>query len=55
MAATLIRWRISAVMGLSGDGAIETDQPLTGLGMDSLMAVRMRNTVRACRRITGKC
>ena len=42
-----LRKRISAVMGFSGDGAIETDQPLTGLGMDSLMAVRMRNTVRA--------
>ncbi len=42
-----LRKRISAVMGFSGDGAIEIDQPLTGLGMDSLMAVRMRNTVRA--------
>ena len=42
-----LRRRISAVMGFSGEGAIETDQPLTGLGMDSLMAVRMRNTVRA--------
>lgn len=42
-----LRKRISAVMGFSGDAAIETDQPLTGLGMDSLMAVRMRNTVRA--------
>jgi len=42
-----LRRRISAVMGFSADGAIETDQPLTELGMDSLMAVRMRNTVRA--------
>ena len=42
-----LRRRISAVMGFSGEGAIETDQPLTGMGMDSLMAVRMRNTVRA--------
>ena len=42
-----LRKRISAVMGFAGDGAIETDQPLTELGMDSLMAVRMRNTVRA--------
>ena len=39
--------RISAVMGFSADGAIDADQPLTELGMDSLMAVRMRNTVRA--------
>jgi phthiocerol/phenolphthiocerol synthesis type-I polyketide synthase D len=42
-----LRRRISAVMGFSADGAIEVDQPLTELGMDSLMAVRMRNTVRA--------
>jgi phthiocerol/phenolphthiocerol synthesis type-I polyketide synthase D len=42
-----LRKRISAVMGFSADGAIEIDQPLTSLGMDSLMAVRMRNTVRA--------
>jgi phthiocerol/phenolphthiocerol synthesis type-I polyketide synthase D len=42
-----LRRRISAVMGFSADGAIEIDQPLTELGMDSLMAIRMRNTVRA--------
>ena len=42
-----VRKRISAVMGFSADGAIDVDQPLTGLGMDSLMAVRMRNTIRA--------
>ncbi len=42
-----LRRRISAVMGFSAESAIETDQPLTELGMDSLMAVRMRNTVRA--------
>ncbi len=42
-----LRKRISAVMGFAADGAIEIDQPLTELGMDSLMAVRMRNTVRA--------
>jgi phthiocerol/phenolphthiocerol synthesis type-I polyketide synthase D len=34
-------------MGFSADGAIAIDQPLTELGMDSLMAIRMRNTVRA--------
>jgi phthiocerol/phenolphthiocerol synthesis type-I polyketide synthase D len=38
--------RISAVMGYPNDRAVEMDQPLTGLGMDSLMAVRIRNTVR---------
>ncbi len=42
-----LRKRISAVMGFSADGAIAADQPLTGLGMDSLMAVRMRNTIRS--------
>jgi len=42
-----LRRRISAVMGFSADGAIEVDQPLTELGMDSLMAIRMRNAVRA--------
>ncbi len=42
-----LRKRISAVMGFGVDSGIETDQPLTELGMDSLMAVRMRNTVRA--------
>jgi phthiocerol/phenolphthiocerol synthesis type-I polyketide synthase D len=41
-----VRKRVSAVMGYPDDRAVETDQPLTGLGMDSLMAVRIRNTVR---------
>ena len=34
-------------MGFGADSGVEADQPLTELGMDSLMAVRMRNTVRA--------
>ncbi|MFG1935055.1 type I polyketide synthase [Mycobacterium sp. NPDC048908] len=38
--------RILAIMGYSKDSAIDADQPLTELGMDSLMAVRIRNTVR---------
>ncbi len=42
-----LRRRISAVMGFGTENAIEVDQPLTELGMDSLMAVRMRNSVRA--------
>jgi phthiocerol/phenolphthiocerol synthesis type-I polyketide synthase D len=38
--------RILAIMGYPKDSVIATDQPLTELGMDSLMAVRIRNTVR---------
>jgi phthiocerol/phenolphthiocerol synthesis type-I polyketide synthase D len=41
-----LRGRIAAIMGYSDAGAIDVDQPLTELGMDSLMAVRIRNTVR---------
>jgi phthiocerol/phenolphthiocerol synthesis type-I polyketide synthase D len=41
-----LRKRISAIMGFSDQSAIDIDQPLTELGLDSLMAVRMRNTVR---------
>lgn len=38
--------RIMAIMGYPKDSTIDADHPLTGLGMDSLMAVRIRNTVR---------
>jgi phthiocerol/phenolphthiocerol synthesis type-I polyketide synthase D len=38
--------RILAIMGYPKGSAIDADQPLTELGMDSLMAVRIRNTVR---------
>ena len=41
-----LRERISAIMGYSDDSAMQTNQPLTELGMDSLMAVRIRNTIR---------
>ncbi|MGB0963605.1 MAG: beta-ketoacyl reductase, partial [Mycobacterium sp.] len=41
-----LRRRISAIMGYSNDAAVDTTQPLTELGLDSLMAVRMRNTIR---------
>jgi phthiocerol/phenolphthiocerol synthesis type-I polyketide synthase D len=41
-----LRERISAIMGYPEDSAIQTNQPLTELGMDSLMAVRIRNSVR---------
>jgi phthiocerol/phenolphthiocerol synthesis type-I polyketide synthase D len=33
-------------MGYPDDSAVQMNQPLTDLGMDSLMAVRIRNTVR---------
>jgi phthiocerol/phenolphthiocerol synthesis type-I polyketide synthase D len=35
-----------AIMGYPKDSAIDPARPLTELGMDSLMAVRIRNTVR---------
>jgi phthiocerol/phenolphthiocerol synthesis type-I polyketide synthase D len=38
--------RILAIMGYPKNSTIDTGQPLTELGMDSLMAVRIRNTVR---------
>jgi phthiocerol/phenolphthiocerol synthesis type-I polyketide synthase D len=42
-----LRGRVSAIMGYPDGGAIDVDQPLTELGMDSLMAVRIRNAVRS--------
>jgi phthiocerol/phenolphthiocerol synthesis type-I polyketide synthase D len=41
-----LRARISAIMGYPNESAIHPNQPLTELGMDSLMAVRIRNTAR---------
>jgi phthiocerol/phenolphthiocerol synthesis type-I polyketide synthase D len=41
-----LRGRILAIMGYPDDWAIDTNQPLIELGMDSLMAVRIRNTAR---------
>ncbi len=38
--------RITAIMGYPKGSVIDSAQPLTELGMDSLMAVRIRNTVR---------
>ena len=38
--------RVLAIMGYPKDSPIDASQPLTELGMDSLMAVRIRNTVR---------
>ncbi|MGB8389828.1 type I polyketide synthase [Mycobacterium sp.] len=39
--------RIAAVMGYGDRAAVDPTQPLTTLGMDSLMAVRIRRTARA--------
>jgi phthiocerol/phenolphthiocerol synthesis type-I polyketide synthase D len=39
-----LRMRVSAIMGYA-ESAIDADRPLTELGMDSLMAVRIRNVV----------
>ncbi len=41
-----LRRRVAAIMGYSDDTAVDVEQPMTELGMDSLMAVRIRNTVR---------
>ncbi len=42
-----LRARIAAVMGYADKSAVDPTVPLTELGMDSLMAVRIRNTARA--------
>ncbi|QUR66895.1 type I polyketide synthase [Mycobacterium spongiae] len=39
--------RIAAIMGYADHSAVDSTMPLTELGMDSLMAVRIRNTSRA--------
>jgi phthiocerol/phenolphthiocerol synthesis type-I polyketide synthase D len=39
--------RIAAVMGYADPAAVAVTHPLTGMGLDSLMAVRIRNTARA--------
>ena len=42
-----LRARVAAIMGYADETAIDVGQPLTDTGLDSLMAVRIRNTVRA--------
>lgn len=42
-----LRARIAAVMGYADRSAVDAAVPLVDLGMDSLMAVRIRNTSRA--------
>ena len=39
----LVREDVAAVMGLAGAQAVPADQPLKALGLDSLMAVELRN------------
>ncbi|GAA4404138.1 hypothetical protein GCM10023147_46330 [Tsukamurella soli] len=46
LALERLQRRISAVMGYGGTAAVDPDRPLTELGMDSLMAVRIRNAAR---------
>jgi phthiocerol/phenolphthiocerol synthesis type-I polyketide synthase D len=41
-----LRQRISAIMGYPDGSAMRVNQPLIELGMDSLMAVRIRNSAR---------
>ena len=42
-----LRARIAAVMGYADESVVNPTQPLIEMGMDSLMAVRIRNTARA--------
>ena len=39
--------RIAAVMGYADRSIVDASMPLTELGLDSLMAVRIRNSARA--------
>ncbi len=41
-----LRARIAAIMGYADRSAVDASMPLIELGMDSLMAVRIRNTAR---------
>ena len=42
---TRLRRRVAAIMGYADDNALDLNQALTDAGIDSLMAVRIRNTV----------
>ncbi|MBO0820859.1 MAG: SDR family NAD(P)-dependent oxidoreductase, partial [Nocardiopsaceae bacterium] len=46
----LVRAEVAAVLGYSGPDAVELDRPFTGLGLDSLGAVQLRNRLT---RVTG--
>src|SRR5262249_5047604 len=45
--ADRLRLRVLAIMGYPADWPLDANSPLIELGMDSLMAVRIRNTARA--------
>jgi phthiocerol/phenolphthiocerol synthesis type-I polyketide synthase D len=47
MVGDRLRGNIVAIMGYADESALDPDLPLIELGMDSLMAVRIRNTARA--------
>ncbi|MEO6086978.1 MAG: beta-ketoacyl synthase N-terminal-like domain-containing protein [Umezawaea sp.] len=44
LAGTQLRARIASILGLRTDSLVD-DRPLTGLGVDSLLAVRIRNAL----------
>jgi acyl transferase domain-containing protein len=46
MIVTQLRLHVAQVLGLTGD-QVGLERPLSGLGLDSLMAVELRNRVRA--------
>ncbi|MEC9465245.1 MAG: SDR family NAD(P)-dependent oxidoreductase, partial [Myxococcota bacterium] len=47
----MVRAEIATVLGLAGANAIPADQPLKDLGLDSLMAVELRNRLAAMAQI----
>lgn len=47
MLAARLRTRVAQIMGFPRAELVDADAPLTGLGLDSLMAVRARNAVES--------
>jgi phthiocerol/phenolphthiocerol synthesis type-I polyketide synthase D len=47
IASERLRMRVAAIMGYADQSAVDPAVPLVELGMDSLMAVRIRNTAHA--------
>ncbi|MEM9489009.1 MAG: SDR family NAD(P)-dependent oxidoreductase, partial [Myxococcota bacterium] len=46
----LVRTEVAQVLGIASPGAVEAERPLSDLGLDSLMAVELRNRLSA---VTG--